>query len=141
MQTITYEMALRALNEAVKKNGYGYIDPQAKIGETCQNVRRVVDEDGGLTDQWEPSCIVGTALVWLGVPVEWFPLNHCYCQSIERVAVALRVTGVLDLTSEALRLLVKVQNYQDQAMNWGAAVAAGHLGWEWLGSLAPREES
>lgn len=132
MQVITYEAALRALNEAVRVKGHDYVDEQAKIGATCMNV---VLTDGN----WVPSCIVGTALVWLGVPVDWFPANECYSESIHPVSGKLRAAGLLDINSQALALFVHAQGLQDGKATWGDAVVEAHLGVDWFESLDPRD--
>lgn len=135
MQVITDEAALRALNEAVRVKGHDYVDKQAKIGATCQNVVRVP----GSTTEWMPSCIVGTALVWLGVPVEWFPDNDCYSQSIHPVSDKLRAAGLLDIDNQALALFAHAQSLQDSKAAWGDAVVEAHLGVDWFESLDPRD--
>lgn len=63
---ITLDMALEAIDHAVAVGGADYVDPATvhgptgwTTGGTCQYVR------GGA-----PSCIIGTALAHLGVPLE-----------------------------------------------------------------------
>ena len=99
MRTITVEEAVRALNEAVASKGYDYIDPDAAAGNSCRNVKYTPDGD------LVPSCIVGTALVWLGVPVEWFREQECETHSIHTLSADLKDTGTLGFTEDALEIL------------------------------------
>lgn len=132
MQKIDYETALRALNEAVRKNGPDYVDQHAKAGLTCRNV--VVGEDG-----YEPSCIVGTALVWLGVPVRWFKDADCVQVGASTATYELQKAGLMSFTEEAVSLMLQAQGQQDGGTNWGDAVAWAHLGDREFHSLKPRE--
>lgn len=130
MRTITREEALHALNEAVAMKGPDYVDAFAAKGETCRNVVKV----GGT---WVPSCIVGTALVWLGVPAEWFAME-CQSVSIGTAAQRLRRDGVMNLTDDAVELMAQAQTKQDQKNSWGDAVAYAALGFDTFHSLEPR---
>lgn len=132
MQNITYETVLRGLNEAVASKGHDYVDIDAKIAAACRNVRQ---QDG--VDI--PSCIVGTVLVWLGVPVEWFGENDCKMTGVAPTLVYLKDQGLLAFESSAVGLLSKVQELQDGAVPWGEAVTRAHLGDEWFYSLAAPE--
>lgn len=133
MRTITVEEAVRALNEAVASKGYDYIDPDAASGNSCRNVKYTIGGD------LVPSCIVGTALVWLGVPVEWFRLRECESHSIYTLSGDLRDTGTLDITEDALEILSVAQGQQDQRQPWGVAVTRAVLGFEWFNDLEPRQ--
>lgn len=132
MRTITREEALHALNEAVAMKGPDYVDIDAANGRTCRNVRR---EDDGT---WVPSCIVGTALVWLGIPVEWFVEDDCKAVSIATVAYRLRAAGLMDIPQDVVGFLGDAQSKQDQKHSWGEAVAYAALGFDWFYSLEPR---
>lgn len=122
MQTIEYDDALRALNQAVADKGYGYVYPRDERGGHCYNV-------------WEgnPDCIVGHALVWLGVPVEWFTKareGHLWGRendSAYDVCTTLAVSNMFNLTEEARDLLADVQRLQDEGVPWGEAVTRAHL--------------
>lgn len=122
MQTIEYDDALRALNQAVADKGYGYVYPRDERGGFCYNV-------------WEgnPDCIVGHALSWLGVPVEWFTEaregSHWGREndSAYDVCTTLAVSNMFNLTEEARDLLADVQRLQDEGVPWGEAVTRAHL--------------
>lgn len=132
MRTITREEALHALNEAVAMKGPDYVDIDAANGRTCRNVRR--EHDG----TWVPSCIVGTALVWLGIPVEWFVEDDCKAVSIATVAYRLRRAGLMDIPGDVLGFLGDVQMRQDQNHSWGESVAMTVLGRDVFKGLEPR---
>jgi hypothetical protein len=120
MKTVTYEDALRALNEAVKAKGYDYQYPVGDAGG-CWNV----------TETGEPDCIVGWALVWLGVPAEWFlegARDDRRGMGAVSVCPLLRNTGVLDITDEAFALFRDAQARQDGGIEWGRSVVQSHLG-------------
>jgi hypothetical protein len=118
MQTITYEMALRALNEAVKAKGHDYVYPRAWQSGGCYNV----------TLDGEPDCIVGWALVWLGVPGEWFLQDTGRRDAGATTACnLLRMEGIFDVTHEAAEFFSQVQRRQDRGASWGEAVTMSHL--------------
>lgn len=114
---IEYSDALRALNEAVKTKGYKY-QYERQPGGACSNVR-----DG------EPDCIVGHALVFLGVPVEWFRENDLVCATAVDVCEAINHQDALPLAfqPDAIDLFVDVQVRQDEGMPWGESVTRSHL--------------
>lgn len=132
MKHINYELALRALNHAVALKGYDYVDPRADIGVQCTNTRVTVE------GVWKPGCIVGTALVWLGVPAEWFYEAGCNGASSSRTLEMLALSGLMKFDDEAEYLLGRAQAEQDRKSTWGRAVALAHLGDEWFNSLQPR---
>jgi hypothetical protein len=121
MQTITYETALRALNEAVKAKGYDHRYEREEFGG-CYNV----------TINGDPDCIVGWALIWLGVPAEWFTGSDPR-EGDRRGAGAgtvchmLRKDDMLNVTDAAMELFRRVQARQDAVCAWGEAVTIGHL--------------
>lgn len=125
MKTITYELALRALNEAVAKRGPKWVDRNAMTGDGCANV--------SLTG--EPQCIVGTALVWLGVPPEWFLVGDRRCSSTVTIIPVLEREGVMLFSTAASRLLGFAQSAQDAGGEWGEAVVKAHLGPEQYNAL------
>lgn len=133
MQKIDYATTLRALNEAVAMRGHGYKDKDAMSGATCRNVLQ--REDG----TWTPSCIVGTALVWLGVPVEWFAENECFSSSAYIVTSKLRESRLFSFEADAADLLVEAQVRQDNQATWGDAVVFAHLGQDAFAALPPRD--
>lgn len=135
MRTITREEALHALNEAVASKGYDYVDADAAMGHTCRNIRK--QDDG----TWVPSCIVGTALVWLGIPIEWFVETDCHAVSVATVAERLHRASLVNIPEDVLDFLADAQTKQDQKHPWGEAVAYAYLGWNGFNELQPREEA
>lgn len=117
MNVIEYADALRALNEAVKTKGYKYVYERAE-GGACSNVRGD-----------SPDCIVGYALVFLGVPVEWFEANNLVCSTAADVCEAINHGDALRLVfqPDAIDLFVNVQVQQDNGVPWGEAVTRSHL--------------
>jgi hypothetical protein len=120
VKEVTYEVALRALNDAVAMRGPGYVDPGSITG-FCANVTR--DEDGA----WVPSCIVGTALTLLGVDAEWLGA-WCESDGFEKTYEVLAGEGLMTMTDDAYWLFVTAQGNQDHATSWGEAVVMAHLG-------------
>lgn len=123
MQKITREIALRALNEAVKAKGYNHVYERGPV-DGCYNV----------TLDGDPDCIVGTALIWLGVPAQWFLESDETFGGSRRGVGAGVVCNMLyrselfDVDEEAADLFRDVQVYQDQGVAWGEAVTRAHLG-------------
>lgn len=129
MQTVTYELALRGLNEAVAAKGHAFVyDTRAESETGCWNVNQAGTE---------PSCIVGWALAWLGVPLECMSGTRRGV-SIQSLKGFLERDGVIALDEDAFILLLTVQSHQDQAMPWGEAVTRVHLGDKAFAALAPR---
>lgn len=122
MKTITYADALNALNEAVKAKGYDYV--YTKRGNFCYNVF-----DGN------PDCIVGHALVWLGVPVEWFA-DSMLNENATTVCNTLNFRGMFDIEEDAIEFLSEVQVEQDSGTPWGKAVTRVHIGFKQYHVLA-----
>lgn len=122
METITYERALRALNQAVATKGHDYVYRKEEMPEGgCWNV----NEDGT-----EPSCIVGHALAWLGVPLE------CMTGSVRGASIpvldsSLTRRGIIGTSREAVDLLSEAQVNQDKGVSWGESVARAYLGTRW----------
>lgn len=117
MLTITYQDALAALRAAVHERGANYVYRPVDGLDQC--VYRTEDN--------QPSCIVGNALVRLGVPVEDLPSPH----GIQKNAKALlgHGPGKLDVplrgvnaTVSAANLFDLVQIEQDGGTTWGKAV-------------------
>lgn len=122
MRTITYEDALRALNQAVADKGYNHV--YERIHAVCYNV-------------WEgkPDCIVGHALVYLGVPVEWFETDSLCNDGASDVCSALFRDDMFRFDDDAIELFRSAQDSQDNASTWGVSVTRAHLGEEWFASL------
>lgn len=129
MEIVRYQNALWALNMSVAMRGPEYVDSNAPTG--CS----YVTDDGR-----EAACLVGTAFVWLGVPVEFLSVRRR--SGADRVTWLLREDGILDFSQDATRLLVRVQGLQDEGRPWGEAVVRAHLGNAEFSSLgAPRRPS
>lgn len=127
MEIVRYQNALWALNMAVALRGPEHVDPNAP--DECTYVSK---------DGKEAACLIGTALVWLGVPVDFFsvPLREAGSNQVIR---ALREERLLDFSTEATNLFEVAQDAQDAGRAWGEAVAVAHLGWRDFGRLeAPR---
>lgn len=118
MKTITHDDALRALNEAVKVKGYDFVYDRRE-GNSCYNV-------------WngKPDCIVGHALVWLGVPIEWFEEESRANDGAYDVCNALSLDEMFVVGDDALDLFREVQDSQDNQVPWGEAVTRAHLGYD-----------
>jgi len=136
MQKITYETALRALNEAVKAKGYNHTYQRSGT-YGCYNVTL-----GG-----DPDCIVGWALIWLGVPAQWFLERDKEHGDARRGAGAGSVCNMLyrsellDVDEDAVDLFNSAQARQDQGVTWGEAVTIGHLGGEAFDNLRLNENA
>lgn len=121
---IGYDDVLRALNEAVKAKGYNHVYARHGDEYYCYNV-------------WEgkPDCIVGHALVYLGVPIEWFEVDNRAIDDVGDVCKSLFLQDTFEFTHTARMMLGQVQSDQDGGMTWGEAVTRAHLGEEWFLSL------
>lgn len=127
MQIITYEDALRALNEAVKDRGYDYVYPREKRG-ACYNVF-----------EGKPDCIVGWVLIHLGVPIEWFEPDTRDNDDVADTCKNLLAQSMFEFTEDAKRLLADAQHDQDSGSTWGVAVTRAHLGGDWFDNLLHRD--
>lgn len=118
MNVIEYADALRALNHAVALKGYNFVYQRPEEESACWNVWK-----------GEAHCIVGHALVFLGVPVEWFDQNSVARSTAEDVCELLNAQShmPLEFTHAALVLFMSVQGNQDNGMPWGEAVTREHL--------------
>ncbi len=125
MLTITYQDALAALRAAVAEKGEDYV--YEKVGAD-DGINSCVYK----TENNEPSCIVGNALVRLGVPIRSLPSPR----GLQTNAKALlgytayysrpALRGVR-ATVFAANLFDSVQVLQDEGMPWGEAVEQGAL--------------
>lgn len=111
---ITYDKALEALNAAVAERGadFVYPDEERHEGVTCQY--RKPDGTG--------SCIVGMALILLGVPAEEIPAWGTPGQSSFDLLWELRERGIITFDRAASDLFSEVQDRQDCGTPWGQAV-------------------
>lgn len=113
MLKITYDMAVAALEAAVEEKGADYVYPESeKVDGACQ----YLNEDGS------PSCIVGNALMRLGVTR--LPRHGTGSPSAYSLLVG---TGygpepVALADERTARLFGRAQNEQDVGTPWGEAV-------------------
>lgn len=124
MIEITYDVALSALNDAVKKYGAEFVyekgmftaNDGGDMFASCAYLH--ADADGNLT---EPGCIVGHALVGLGVSTE--PIkDYNVGMNADDMLRILAERGCISYTNKAKALLNTVQGYQDEGMPWGEAI-------------------
>lgn len=125
MRTITYTEALTALNEAVKTKGYKHTYQREGQFAGCYNV----------TLAGKPDCIVGHALIWLGIPAEWFlesePEEDGDSRRGTSAGQACRLLtdqNLFGFEPSAVDLFIEAQVSQDNGVAWGEAVAKAHLG-------------
>lgn len=124
MIEINYDTALSALNNAIMVEGPDFVYAKEVLTITTYGDQYPVcsylhmDKDGELT---VPGCIVGRALIDLGVPVEKIqPYNTGYVAG--GILRELAEDNVLSFTSKAASLLAHVQYLQDAGTEWGEAV-------------------
>jgi hypothetical protein len=122
MKHVTLDDALDALRKAVAEKGYDY-----QYGEH-HSACRYVSSDG----EAQPQCIIGHALVYLGVPAEYLAESQWNVKPIRGVLEA----GVLEghrFDPRAIDAFHVAQDAQDYSCSsrlrgadtsWGAAVAA-----------------
>lgn len=116
MIEISYDVALKALKDAVAEKGADYVYPVRDDGDRC-----VYTVDG------KPSCIVGNALVRIGVPVEKLPREEDFqyraAQQVKELGEGVRVAD------DAASLFDRAQQWQDGGITWGESVARA-VAWE-----------
>jgi hypothetical protein len=113
MLEITYDMAVAALEAAVEEKGADYVYPESeKVEDTCQ----YLNEDGS------PSCIVGNALMRLGVTR--LPRHGTGSPSAYTLLVATDYgpEPVALADERTARLFEWAQHVQDDGTPWGEAV-------------------
>jgi hypothetical protein len=125
--TFTEQDALNGLRQAVSGRGASYIYPQG----TCVYV---TDVNGDL----EPSCMVGYALVSMGVPMRLIYESFCNRNSFPSLATFLAHSHGYDFTPGAIKVFTAAQAVQDKGAcicecctcaakkrgTWGEALAA-----------------
>lgn len=113
---ITLDKALKALDEAVAEKGREYVYPEGqRINYTCQY----------LTPDGKGSCLVGSALLRLGVPVEVLPQHGDAGMGAEDLLDLLRERDVATYEPEVATLFVTAQMEQDSGVPWGLAASRG----------------
>lgn len=130
MIEITYDATLSALNDAVVKFGHDFSYEKGAFevddtweGPVVKNLCAYMhsDAEGNLT---VPGCIVGHAMLTLGVPKE-FLAQHNTGPTAGDLSRYLEAEGVAEVTGKARTLLGWVQGLQDDGTPWGAAVVDG----------------
>lgn len=124
MIEINHDTALSALNNAIMVEGPDFVYAKEVLTTSTYGDQYPVcsylhqDKDGELT---VPGCIVGRALIDLGVPVEEIqPYNTGYVAG--GILRELAKDNILSFTSKAASLLAYVQHLQDSEVEWGEAV-------------------
>lgn len=108
---IDHHQAIQGLRQAVAERGRDYIDPRTQGVDS----RYVVDG--------EPSCIGGTALFKLGVPVtELAKWEGFTCDAMVSDADTASPIGQGFLTRKAASVLTEAQNTQDRGRTWSKAL-------------------
>lgn len=110
MIRIDEKLALELLRKAVEEKGAGWVDPNAAEGQGCQYV----------DDQGAPSCIVGHAMVFAGVPSS----DLIEDGDVYDLAQGLTHKERLYLERGALRVMMEAQSWQDRGTTWGEALEA-----------------
>lgn len=116
---ITEDAALDALRRAVESRGADYKDPNwaTSVDGGCRYER-----DGG------PSCIVGTALFYLGVlPEVLHAMDLAFDPVINGDGSAVLQTYGHTLEGEAVERFATAQHEQDSGHTWGHAYDAALL--------------
>lgn len=116
--TITADMALAALREAVEERGRDYVYPTTLM-ETCHYRWTPTDVNHGNGYLNKPACGVGVALDKLGVLADVVP-NWATPRNSATVTKLPFADGVI--TPGAIAVLRAFQYSQDRAMFWGTAL-------------------
>lgn len=112
---ITIDDVVRRIKELASENP-DYVYRPVNYSD-CANVH---ETESGLV----PGCIVGKALIDLGVPPGWFVENDLVESGSYVVMKTLGViTGRDHLNDHRFRFIDSVQGHQDDAETWGDAVA------------------
>jgi hypothetical protein len=130
MIEITYNDAVRAMNNAImaKEEGPEYVYVKTVAFEesdeaggdpylVCTYVHP--DADGNLT---QPGCLVGAALIDLGIPVETLAEINQDGFGASNLLSYLGGKGVVKATDKAKRVFSNAQSKQDRGWSWGGAV-------------------
>lgn len=112
---ITYDEALSMLQGAVREKGWYHVysNPSYDGPTHEQSCRYVHVVDDGIL----PGCIVGTALLREGRATPELLVEY----NIGAARTLFENLG-LHATEEAMRLIMRVQHWQDKGVPWGAAL-------------------
>lgn len=113
---IDYNEALRLVNDEIAKKGPGFIYGSPNPA-SCVNTEVVNGEIVG-------SCLVGRALIAAGVDAE---ILHKEAEIYDVGMTHVKLGDHFALTEKSLDFLQDVQSYQDNAQEWGVAVANATL--------------
>lgn len=134
---ITVDSAVRALKDAVAEKGEQFVYEKEEGLAYCAYIHGVgieydsdnYAEEPTLTSESTPGCMVGNALVRLGVPMEEFlPFNDS--DDANGALQHLRHRGVIRFEDYNAELDIKIaytkaQSLQDQKYPWGEALQGG----------------
>jgi hypothetical protein len=109
MAKITLANIRDAVNRAIRLKGADYV----YVGDDLKRCTYLNSAD-------QPSCLIGYALIDLGV--SWDTLLNHNRNSIS----TLSIRGVVDIEEDALTWAANVQVLQDRGETWGVAVAGAN---------------
>lgn len=114
---VMFSMALALVSDAVNEKGSDFVYT-ANPGTGCTYVDR--DHEGTAV----PGCLVGHALINLGVAIDTFEELEINVNCGAAIAISeLTLAGVLDGTTDKARdFLAEAQSEQDSHLPWGQAV-------------------
>ena len=110
---LTYDEALDLLNQAVDERGTDYIYNKPTDAKFCQYFHGQ-----------EPGCIVGWVLAKKGLtPDDLEDVSQYGQRYADESALHLAEAGIFVADDRTVTLLERVQQLQDDGVQWGAAVA------------------
>lgn len=128
MINITLKQAVTALEEAVRARGRGFVY-QNFAGHGCAYVHYEVSTEDGERVNLEPGCLVGDALIRLGVAPEAFLEDAGDVTGVLntgndawRALSTLRDRGVITYDDGVADVLGGAQGLQDCGESWGVAL-------------------
>lgn len=115
---ITPQMALDALRHVVQEKGEDYVDPlSGPGGPGCRYIKPG-------TQEREPGCIIGCALVHLGVDTGILAvMDASHDPLITTGGHGVLLGHGIEMHPHARSMLGRVQAEQDQGATWGRALA------------------
>lgn len=127
MIKIDYDTALKALNDAVKEKGSDFVyksDPlRLHFSSKCTYVHFKDAEQYDSGEPTVPGCIVGNAMLRLGVPLTLLQENNGAASN--DLILRMEAANTVRVTDKATYLLDYVQRLQDSGTSWGEAVGRG----------------
>lgn len=144
MIKIDVDAALKGIDQAIEEVGgedHVYESQNPYDGCTYVHFEETYDDENGRTRMNErPGCLVGRVLINAGVPYEEFfakngapSINSGYDAS--QALYRLVGRGVLEVTDDAVAVLMTAQVVQDDEKTWGAAREAAKAKAEYLASI------